>query len=65
MSRIPQVLNHYFTKNSFTLTYPLQSGHETDMVKGLSSLLDLETMKGNIERLDDVGKEIVKLFWKK
>jgi Kef-type K+ transport system membrane component KefB/nucleotide-binding universal stress UspA family protein len=65
MSRIPQVLNYYFTKNSFTLTYPLQSGHETDMVKGLSSLLDLETMKGNIERLDDVGKEIVKLFWKK
>jgi Kef-type K+ transport system membrane component KefB len=65
MSRIPQVLNYYFTKNSFTLTYPLQSGNDTDMVKGLSSLLDLETMKGNIERLDDVGKEIVKLFWRK
>ncbi len=65
MSRVPEVLNYYFAKNSFTLVYPLQSDKETEMAKGLSSLLDLETLKGNIERLDDVGKEIVKLFWKK
>ncbi len=65
MVKVPQVLNNYFAKNSFTLTYPLQSGQEADSVKSLSNLLDLETLKSNIERLDDVGKEIVKLFWKK
>jgi Kef-type K+ transport system membrane component KefB len=65
MVKLPQILNNYFAKNSFTLTYPLQSGQEADSVKSLSNLLDLETLKSNIERLDDVGKEIVKLFWKK
>lgn len=65
MVKLPQILNNYFAKNNFTLTYPLQSGQEADSVKSLSNLLDLETLKSNIERLDDVGKEIVKLFWKK
>jgi len=65
MTKIPVYLEKHLKNNSVLLIYPLQTAISTDSEKDLNSLLNFESLKGNIEQLDDVGKEIVKLFWKK
>lgn len=65
MNRIANHIEKHFTNKPFILLYPLQASVQIDHETDLSSLLDLETLKKNIEQLDEVGKEIVKLFWKK
>lgn len=65
MNRIAECIDKHFSNLSFILIYPLQATMQNENEKYLSSLLDFESLKGNIEQLDDVGKEIVKLFSKK
>lgn len=60
MANIPNYLNKYFQQNSFILIYPMQSGFE-------SNSLDLNnaSLMEPIEKIDEIGKNIAKLFRKK
>jgi len=67
MSKIPTYLNKYFKENNYMLIYPIQTslsdaGEHTETYLNPSVL---ETLKENLERLDDIGKTIVKIFKKK
>ncbi|GCD78746.1 sodium:proton antiporter [Thermaurantimonas aggregans] len=58
MNKIPHYLNKYFTQNNFLLVYPIQLG-----VDGYDNLnLKNPSMPESIERLDDLGKAIAKIF---
>jgi hypothetical protein len=61
MSKIPSYLNKYFQDNSFILVYPMQVG-VTD-----TSQIDLTnpTILEPIEKLDEIGKTIAKIFKRK
>ena len=60
MSKIPSYLNTYFKKTSFILIYPMQSGIIN------SSKIDFKnpTFIEPLEKLDEIGKTIAKLFKK-
>lgn len=58
MEDIPLYLNHYFNENSFILIYPVQNGNmETDAMN-----LTNPTVVGSIEKLDEIGRNIARLF---
>jgi len=61
MTNIPTYLNKYFQSNSFILVYPMQQGvvdnEEIDLTN--PSLIE------PIEKLDEIGKNIIKLFRRK
>jgi hypothetical protein len=61
MSKIPKYLNSYFKKQSFLLIYPSQTV-TSDIGK-----FDLSnpSLLGTIEKMDDIGKTITKIFKKK
>jgi Kef-type K+ transport system membrane component KefB len=61
MSKIPNYLNKYFKEHSYILIYPMQIG-VTD-----SSEIDLKnpTFIEPLEKLDEIGKTIAKIFRKK
>jgi Kef-type K+ transport system membrane component KefB/nucleotide-binding universal stress UspA family protein len=61
MNRMHTLLNKYFTDNSYILIYPIQTG------VGEESSLDLKnpSFLEPIEKLDEIGKTIVKLFTRK
>lgn len=61
MAKIPNYLNKYFTNNSFILIYPVQAGVDE------ASQIDLmnPTLTEPLERLDEIGKTIVKIFKRK
>lgn len=61
MTKIPSYLNKYFQDNSFILIYPMQAG-VTD-----NTQIDLKnpTFIEPLEKLDEIGKTIAKLFKRK
>lgn len=61
MQRIPSYLNKYFEGNSYILVYPMQVG------VGETSMMDISnpTILEPIEKLDEIGKTIAKIFRKK
>ena len=61
MSKIPAYLNKYFQENNFLLVYPMQAGVAE------TSAIDLTnpSMIEPIERLDEIGKTIAKIFKRK
>lgn len=61
MQRIPSYLNKYFEENSYILVYPMQVG------VGETSMMDISnpTILEPIEKLDEIGKTIAKIFRKK
>lgn len=61
MSKIPVYLKKYFAGNSFILIYPMQSGVHAHDIDNMNNPSMLEP----IERLDEIGKTIVRLFKKK
>lgn len=61
MVKIPDYLNKYFQPNSFMLIYPTQSNISERKDHDLSNPSVLEPL----ERLDDLGKTIAKLFRKR
>jgi len=61
MVKIPDYLNKYFQQNSFMLVYPVQSNVNERNEHDLSNPSVLEPL----ERLDDLGKTISRLFRKK
>jgi nucleotide-binding universal stress UspA family protein len=61
MTKVPGYLNKYFQPNSFMLVYPMQTGVTDDETIDLNNPSLLEP----IERLDEIGKQIAKLFRKR
>ena len=61
MQRITSYLNKYFEGNSYILVYPMQVG------VGETSMMDISnpTILEPIEKLDEIGKTIAKIFRKK
>ncbi len=61
MAKVPHYLNNYFANNSFMLIYPMQSG------VGEPETIDLNnpSMVDSIEKLDEIRKNIARLFRKK
>ncbi len=61
MSRIPTYLNKYFQSTSFLLVFPVQSG-----VADIPNMdLKNPSVPESIEKLDEIGKTISKLFKRK
>ncbi|GCD80553.1 cation:proton antiporter [Schleiferia thermophila] len=58
MVKVPHYLNKYFMQNNFILVYPIQ------YITEHSENLDLKnpSMTDSIEKLDDLGKTIAKIF---
>ncbi len=61
MSNIPTYLNKYFQGNSFILIYPMQQG----VVDNEEIDLNNPSLIEPIEKLDEIGKNIMKLFRRK
>jgi len=61
MQRIPSYLNKYFEGNSYILVYPMQVGVGETSMMDISNPIILEP----IEKLDEIGKTIAKIFRKK
>ena len=61
MSNIPTFLNKYFKRNSFILIYPMQQG----VVDNEEIDLNNPSLIEPIEKLDEIGKNIMKLFRQK
>jgi len=61
MRNIPSYLNKYFQANSFILVYPMQIGVADNETIDLNNPSLLEP----IEKLDEIGKNITKLFRRK
>lgn len=61
MDNIPDYLNNHFKENSFILVYPIQLG-----VKDSSSIdLKNPTIIEPLQKLDEIGKNIAKIFRQK
>lgn len=61
MTKIPTYLNKYFQANSFILVYPMQQG----VVNNEEIDLNNPSLIEPIEKLDEIGKNIIKLFRRK
>lgn len=61
MSNIPTYLNKYFQQNSFILIYPMQHG----VIDNEEIDLNNPSLIEPIEKLDEIGKNILKLFRRK
>ncbi|HOK36965.1 MAG: cation:proton antiporter [Paludibacteraceae bacterium] len=61
MTNIPTYLNKYFQTNSFILVYPMQQG----VVDNEEIDLNNPSLIEPIEKLDEIGKNIMKLFRRK
>ncbi len=59
MSSIPSYLNKYFQSNSFILVYPMQDFNHSDIDLSNPSMME------SFEKLDEIGKNIMKLFKRK
>jgi Kef-type K+ transport system membrane component KefB/nucleotide-binding universal stress UspA family protein len=65
MRRIPNYLDKYFKANNFVLIYPAQTGVSGQTNIDLRNPSMLETLKDNLDRLDEFGNSIVNLFRRK
>lgn len=65
MKRIPQYLDNYFQDFNYILIYPAQNGMSGQTSMDLRNPSMVETLKENIDRLDDIGKTIANLFRKR
>lgn len=65
MNKIPVYLNKYFSENNFLLIYPMQLGVSENERNNLKNPSVLEPLQENLERLDEIGKTITKIFKRK
>lgn len=61
MAKVPHYLNSYFHNNSFILLYPVQSGVDEQESIDLNNA----SMLDSIEKLEEIRKNITRLFRKK
>jgi hypothetical protein len=60
MKNIPGYLNRYFVPNNFILVYPMQSGVNDESID-----LNNPSLIEPIEKIDELGKNIARLFKRK
>lgn len=65
MARIPSYLHNYFKENSFVLIYPMQTGIHESESGDLKNPGVLEPFQENLGMLDDLAKNIFRLFRKR
>lgn len=65
MARIPYYLNRYFADTGYVLIYPMQTGIEGGPGGDLNNPAALETLQENIGVIDDIAKNISRLFKRK
>jgi len=64
MDKIPDYLNRYFQENNFILVYPMQLKHSPNGEYDMTNPSFLQPVMENFERLDELGRTVVKLFRK-
>ncbi len=65
MQRIPLYLSKYFKDSSFVLIYPMQSGIAGSEANDLINPSVLEPIQDNLDRLDEIGRNISRIFKKR
>jgi Kef-type K+ transport system membrane component KefB len=65
MKQIPNYLEKQFITNSYILIYPLQMGVVDDSSYDYLNPTILEPIRGKLEKIDEMGKTLSKLFSKK
>ena len=65
MAKVPTYLNKYFKSNNFILIYPMQLPTTGRGSLDLRKLAMIDPIKENLERFDELGKNVLGLFWKK
>lgn len=61
MSKIPSYLNNHFKSNSFIIIYPIQIGFNDSATMDLTN----PTITEPLEKLDEIGKTIARIFKRK
>jgi nucleotide-binding universal stress UspA family protein len=65
MLNVPSYLDKYFSKNNFLLIYPMQAGVMDNLSINYNNPSVLNPLQENLEKLDEIGKTIGKVFRKK
>ena len=65
MAKIPVYLNKYFQDSNFTLIYPMQQGISGENNRPFRDPSVLEPLQENLDRLDEAGRTISRLFRRK
>lgn len=65
MNKLPKYLNKYFNKNNYILIYPMQLESEDGGIVSYGGSSILNPLINSVERIDDFGKIVAKLFRKK
>ena len=65
MKKVPTYLNNELSAQSYIIIYPLQMGVSDDSGYDYLNPSMLEPFRSKLEKLDDIGKTITKLFAKK
>ncbi len=62
MSRIPKYINKYFNMVNYALIYPMQHGWTDRDTIGYTNVSMTDPLLLNLEKLDDLGKTIFRIF---
>ncbi|MDO9553124.1 cation:proton antiporter [Rhodonellum sp.] len=65
MNKLPKYLNKYFNKNNYILVYPMQLESEDSGIVSYGGSSILNPLINSVERIDEFGKIVAKLFRKK
>ncbi|MBS9523156.1 cation:proton antiporter [Litoribacter ruber] len=65
MGKMPKYLNNYFNKNNYILVFPMQFGFDQKNMSDYSGTTLFNPLLNNMEKFDDLGKTLSKLFKKK
>ena len=65
MNKLPKYLNKYFNKNNYILIYPMQLEVDESGIVSYGGTSILNPLINSVERIDEFGKIVAKLFRKK
>jgi len=65
MNKLPKYLNKYFNKNNYILIYPMQLEVDESGIVSYGGTSILNPLINSVERIDEFGKIVTKLFRKK
>lgn len=65
MLNVPTYLDKYFSTNNFLLIYPMQAGVMDNLSINYNNPSVLNPLQENLEKIDEIGKTIGKVFRKK
>jgi Kef-type K+ transport system membrane component KefB/nucleotide-binding universal stress UspA family protein len=65
MRKMPKYLNKYFVTNNYILVFPMQFGFDQKGMSDYTGTTLFNPLLNNMERIDDLGKTLSKLFTRK